>query len=379
MPDRNPDPSTPAFNPLNTGRRVGRGMPAPVMIDTSTPLDVNIVNTADNQALIVAAIGAQQAAITQSLQDICDKLDAGITVKAEQEGTWSVSIDAAQVQSIIDAIEADVNLSADTISDLVSALEASTGLNVTVDGGNITVDGAVDINDFQDLLDAVNAITTALDDGIDINDLPDVDLTSATITALSSAIADAVELKELNVNIAGQDAPLNVTLTQDPLAVTVDFTTMIAENQKRVERDYGPRTDRCIVDAAGVEVPNTGVFWEVRTDFFGNDVPPKREVYSELVAGEWVAYTLGAGETVAKCKSDATIVDLVKTHSRTSGNNTYAQPYRSITVTALSADVTIDGQAMPEGMTVSVDSNENERHITDTVVTGSDYFVTEVK
>ena len=67
-------------------------------------VQVEVVNPTDISTPVVNAVQAQTATLTAQLQEICDKLDAGITVNAVQSGQWTVSIDAAQIQSIIDAI-----------------------------------------------------------------------------------------------------------------------------------------------------------------------------------------------------------------------------------------------------------------------------------
>ena len=68
--------------------------------------------------------------------------------------------------------------------------------------------------------------------------------------------------------------------------------------------------------------------------------------------------------------------NLTKERIRTSGSNTYVAPYRSISITALSDDVVIDGQAVPQGFSEAITSNENEEYIQNTAVAGSDYFIT---
>lgn len=77
--------------------------------------------------------------------------------------------------------------------------------------------------------------------------------------------------------------------------------------------------------------------------------------------------------------TETEIVGLTKTVTRTSGTNIYAANYRSLSVTAFSDDVTIDGQAIPSGFTWSIDSNRFEQFVNDTAVTGTDYIVTEVR
>jgi hypothetical protein len=173
---------------------------------------------------IIAAIESQTDALTASLQEICDKLDAGITVNAVQSGTWSVTIDGQPIET---------SLSTDSINELVAAIEAA----------------------------------------------------------------------DLNVTIAGQDQTLDVNITNDPLSVTLDFQPLIDELQRQVSVDYERSETRCIFDANGDEVPNTGVFSEAKYDFFGNQVGSVREVYSILVNGEWQPYTLQAGEVVGRCET----------------------------------------------------------------------------
>lgn len=120
--------------------------------------------------------------------------------------------------------------------------------------------------------------------------------------------------------------------------------------------------------------------------FVGKQIEGSTDVL-DFITGDVVPGTLVCGKTEieisASCKQElidgiTEVVDLTKTHERTSGANTYTAPYRSLTITAISNDVVIDGQAIPRGMSVSVDSNENERIINDTIVDGSDYFVTQV-
>lgn len=110
-------------------------------------------------------------------------LDAA-TLEALEEITVTgvVGLDAATLDALIAAITADVNLSADTIADLVSALEAAT-LTVTVDGGNITVDGTVDIGNFQDLIDGLQGLEVTIPGTVEVTGT--IALDPATIAALS--------------------------------------------------------------------------------------------------------------------------------------------------------------------------------------------------
>lgn len=79
------------------------------------------------------------------------------------------------------------------------------------------------------------------------------------------------------------------------------------------------------------------------------------------------------------CNTKVKPKEFVKTHFRTSGSNTYTAPYKSLSITSLSNNVTVDGQAIPRSFTVTVGSDENELISNNTVVTGDDYFVTIVR
>jgi len=71
--------------------------------------------------------------------------------------------------------------------------------------------------------------------------------------------------------------------------------------------------------------------------------------------------------------------DKVVVHERATGANTYAAPFREFAVTAYSADVTINGQAIEAGQVVILDEHEDARYLTDQAITGTDYFVTFVQ
>lgn len=73
------------------------------------------------------------------------------------------------------------------------------------------------------------------------------------------------------------------------------------------------------------------------------------------------------------------VVGLTKTVQRTSGTYTVATNYKSVSVTAFSSDVTIDGAPVPMGFPWGVDSSSNERYTDTVTVTGTDYLITEVR
>lgn len=70
------------------------------------------------------------------------------------------------------------------------------------------------------------------------------------------------------------------------------------------------------------------------------------------------------------------VTPLNKQRFRATGTNVYAAPYRSISITAFSDDVSIDGQPVEQGFVEGISSNANEVYTQDTVVEGTDYFVT---
>lgn len=195
----------------------------PVTIDTSGgPIQVEVVNPTDITDVLVAAINAQTASLTAELQAICDKLDAGITVNAQQSGTWTVSIDGQPLST---------ELSAASIDALVADLAAAT----------------------------------------------------------------------LQVNIAGQDADVNVNVTNDPLNVAVDFDDLITFMRTIVRVDY-EETRFCVLDGNGDRVPATGVFTEVRYDWQGALIS-RDLVLSQVSGSAWTSYTLGAGESIGECSA----------------------------------------------------------------------------
>lgn len=73
------------------------------------------------------------------------------------------------------------------------------------------------------------------------------------------------------------------------------------------------------------------------------------------------------------------VVGLTKTVQRTSGTYTVATNYKSVSVTAISSDVTIDSVSVPANFTWSVDSSSGETYTDTVIVNGSDYIITEVR
>lgn len=128
-----------------------------------------------------------------------------------------IALDAATIQAIADAIKAtleplSVELTATNIADLITALEGAV-LTVDVNGGNITVDGTVDIGNIADL---ANEIATALENAnliVTVDSLPPVVIDAQSIADLVTALEGAT----LTVTVDGQ--PIEVTIP-DGVAVT---------------------------------------------------------------------------------------------------------------------------------------------------------------
>lgn len=70
---------------------------------------------------------------------------------------------------------------------------------------------------------------------------------------------------------------------------------------------------------------------------------------------------------------------LTKTIQRLSAPYTVVTGYKSLSVTALSTDVTIDGVLIPNSFTWSVDGSDGEVFLATVALAGSDYIVTEVR
>lgn len=125
-----------------------------------------------------------------------------------------------------------------------------------------------------------------------------------------------------------------------------------------------------VISVHGI-IEYTGLVGTYKTAIVVGSTDPAIAVWADVIASidSW---------TKVDCVAPEEIVDRTTTHARTSGNNTYTAPFRSFSITAVSSDVTLNGQAMMQGFTVSLDSQENEEHVTPQVVTWGDYFVTYV-
>lgn len=252
---------------------------------------------------IVASIEAQTEDITDALQAICDKLDAGITVNAVQSGTWDVTVDG------------EVALDTDTIQAIADAI-GDADLTVTIGGQDVTLDVNITNEDLtvtlsQDSLDALEDITVMVEikneDPIEITGEVTIDGdVSVDWTGMQDALngleveitnfADLVDLLEdatLTVTIDGE-----VTIDQDQIDSIIDAIKDV------VRVDYEP-IDFCVFDADGNVIPSVQIFREKKYNDAGNVVSDST-VLSQFDIGTsaWTAYTPAGGETVGKCPSE---------------------------------------------------------------------------
>lgn len=106
----------------------------------------------------------------------------------------------------------------------------------------------------------------------------------------------------------------------------------------------------------------------------------KKNTTNENSGGSTNTSLLATEETLSDVLDELSNVQgLVTTDANETGTNTYTAPYRSLSVTALSNDVTINGVVIPEGLTRSSGSNDDEQQTADVTITGTSYYVTLVK
>ena len=84
-------------------------------------------------------------------------------------------------------------------------------------------------------------------------------------------------------------------------------------------------------------------------------------------------------DILVEIKNQEGTKNFIKQHFRTTATNTYTAPYKSLSITSFSDDVTVDGQPIPANFTINLEVGENEFINTNTVVVGTDYFVTIIK
>ena len=149
-----------------------------------------------------------------------------------------------------------------------------------------------------------------------------------------------------------------------------ELTILIQERQKvRVTSFVNKQTG----EICHYQQDNSGLWSEL------SEIPAQWDVYPTqgINSNDEVSIDTQCKQEIAELINAR--VDLSKTVSRSSGSNNFTAPYRSLSITALSDDVTIDGQSVPQGFNWNVNSNQNEQIKDNTVVDGTDYISTLVQ
>lgn len=289
--------------------------PIPVTLDQeitiSGPLDVVITNPIEVtpgdgwQALfdglaatLVAELQAGFTSVTDMLQDICDKLDAGIDVNATQVGTWTVDGEVSLNQATLDAIADNFNNLAVTI--------AGQPINVVVDSGTITLDPAT--------LAALENITVTVDNTpldvtgtVNIGNAITIDWTGIQ-DALNGLLVEITNFSDLTDWLAANtlDVSLNGELLNIDFQPVIDGLTNIETAIKeRVTKDW-EKQDLCVVDASGNLVSNVGVFTEREYAYNGVLLSTSTVLSQISPTGVWSAYALQTGEQITSCPTNDT-------------------------------------------------------------------------
>lgn len=208
----------------------------------------------------------------------------------------------------------EIGLDQETIDAICACIGEALGgtLDVNVVNATDITDVIVDAIAAQttDLTALLQAICDKLEAGITVNAVQagewtvSIDNQPLSVELTEDNIADlitALENADLTVTIGGQDQVLDVNITNDPLNVAVDFSSLIAAMQEQNSVDYED-SNFCIYTADGELHTTADIFNEITYDFFGNRIKSVT-VMSELVNGEWVSYALAEGETIARCRN----------------------------------------------------------------------------
>jgi len=230
-------------------------------------------------------------------------LDAGLGASSQ----FSVCVEGtngtcAQVSVI------DTNFTITPELDVASLADAISGPIVSAISGQTTEIEAALLAQTTSLTASLQAIVDTLDAGITVNAVQsgawsvtidgqpvEVALSDANISSLIAAL----EAADLTVTVGAQDVALDVNITNQPIAVTVDLSPVVDAIEAIVRVDY-EKTRFCILDAAGDQVPMTGVYAQLSYNHSGI-VIASEIVLSELVGSSWQTYVLQAGETVGEC------------------------------------------------------------------------------
>ncbi len=149
-----------------------------------------------------------------------------------------------------------------------------------------------------------------------------------------------------------------------------------------VEIDGSPLIDSSTVVSCGIDYELTSSCYQ---DISSPSIQYERilvidPVAQSVIATLWLdsaGAVISAPANIEPCKEQ--IVDRKAEIQRLSSPYSVIAPYNSVTVTAISADVVVNGVSIPSSFTWSVDSEEYEQFVNQVDISGSDYIVTEVR
>lgn len=261
--------------------------------------------TIDNIPDLVSALEAATLTVTgtvdvgnlqgllDGLQAIVDTLNAGITVASLPP----VEIAAQSIADLVAALEA-ATLNADvTISGQTQTLD----VNVTNDPLTVTLDTtALPLTVVIDTTNGPVEVTGTFDSNnplqIDWTGMQDA-LNGLTVNSTIDNWADLIPLLESATLTIGSLPPVTIDGAQ--------WQSLLDAINSRVAPDYEP-VDLCVRDATGAKVPGVRVFRERLYSHTGI------LIQDNLVASQvnstndgWVGYTLAAGESIGECPAAA--------------------------------------------------------------------------
>ena len=342
------------------------------LVDLLTELQAININTDGleaGQTTITAAINNNTTLTVDELQDI----ETILTTISTDVSDIEVILGSQQLilSNILSAIQlADSNNTTD-LSDLQTALQTDlasllvqlTAININTDGleaGQTTITAAINNNTTLtvDELQDIEALVTS-----SLSELQSIDSTLTTQqTVLSNIIT---EIQSASSDIVAAITTLQTTLQTDLGTIITSLNTIdsntdgLEAGQTTITAAINNNTTLTVDELQDIET------------ILVNSLNEHTNTVTQLT---------NANTTLTSILNGLTGVQgLITSRSRTTGVNTYTAPFRSISITAISNDVTIDGQSVPKGFSESVESNEKEQHTVNVTVTGTDYYVTLVR
>lgn len=130
----------------------------------------------------------------------------------------------------------------------------------------------------------------------------------------------------------------------------------------------------CRRNAAGAVIGSVVIHYQYAPSATAGGVQIHKTRYTDAAG---VPIALAVGDTVAAGACPIS-VPLAAIPLRRTGLAPFviAAGYKAISVTSISANVTIDGQLIPAGFSWPIGSAENERYTDTHTIAGTDYFVT---